>query len=116
MTLSLVEEWRDIPQVDGLYEVSDFGRVRRKARTEQRKDGKQYHAKAKIMERVYTGPQHSHIVVQLKAPDKPRKAIGIKRLVYETFVGPVPRGAVIKCRNGEESDIRPDNLFIQGEA
>ena len=39
----MIEEWRDVPGYEGMYEVSDWGRVRRNGRIlKLRKDGQGY--------------------------------------------------------------------------
>lgn len=48
-------------------------------------------------------------VANLWANGKPRH-IGVHRLVYEAFAGPIPEGHEVNHKNGVRHDNRPENL------
>lgn len=69
------EIWRDIPDYEGLYQASNLGRIRNR--------------KEKVLKpHTYS---YKHQQVTLYKNKKPHYLV-IARLVWETFVGPIPPG------------------------
>jgi hypothetical protein len=92
------EEWRDIVGYEGLYHISNFGRVRLAC---DKKFGK-----AGLIMKAYSGGQYS--IVQLS--NKKKKTHYIHRLVAAAFMGPCPDGLVVLHNNGDSKDNKASNL------
>lgn len=89
-----IEEWRDIKGTNGLYQISDHGRV---------KSFKQ--KKPRIMKP--SGIRYKQIVMNV---DKKLIHKRINRLVLEAFVGPCPEGYEAAHLNCIRTDNRIENL------
>jgi len=85
----MTERWRSVPGYEGLYEVSDQGRVRSVQRVVQRSNG----VTQTIRERVLR-PQRNrkHLNVTLHGQNGITQTPLVHRLVLEAFVGPCPPG------------------------
>lgn len=92
----ITEEWRPILGYEGLYEVSDAGRVRSIARVKS----------AKIMA---LGDSRGYKNVELWK-DGIGKRFTVHRLVCLSFIGPRPDGFDINHRNGVKADNSLKNL------
>lgn len=99
------EQWRAAVGWEGLYEVSDHGRVRSIARR----------AKTSFGERTYGGKRLRHVITRTGYPAVNlthrsagrRKQVFVHHLVLEAFVGPRPDGLVC-CHN----DSNPMNTHV----
>lgn len=106
------ESWLAIPGFEGLYEVSDQGRVRSLNRTTARKDRwgrpSQIRVAGGLLKPSPFG-KSGHVCVNLWS-DGQGVCRQIHRIVLETFVG--PRQAGMECRhlNGVADDNRLANL------
>lgn len=93
------ERWCPVVGWEGLYEVSDFGRMRSLDRTIMRSDGRSMTRRG--------APLHptpdSHGYPTMKLPD--RRTYRVHVLVLEAFVGPCPPG----MEGCHENDIGADN-------
>lgn len=92
------EEWRDIPDYEGWYQVSNLGRVRRAC------PGKGTYA-GRILQ---PGDKNGYPVVNLHKNGN-GQAVYIHRIVALVFVGPEPKYEVNHI-NGDRTDNRPNNL------
>lgn len=95
------EVWKDIVGYEGLYQVSNLGRVkslnyRRTGKTKEMKPGTDKN-----------GYRYICLMVEGKA-----RYYKVHRLVYEAFVGPIPYGHEINHINEEKADNRVENLEI----
>lgn len=100
------EQWLPVVGWEGLYEVSDQGRVRSLDRVVQTQRGP----------RRYTGKilrpginRHGYPMVQLTNASKTKSA-KVHRLVLEAFVGQCPEAFEACHNNGDRSDARLTNL------
>lgn len=94
------EQWKDVPGTSGAYEVSDFGRVRRKISMGKWEAG------------GFLSPRHhrqGYIEIKLKLNGK-STAILAHRLVMLAFVGDPPAGMETNHINGIKDDNRLENL------
>jgi hypothetical protein len=99
----LSETWKPIVGYEGLYEVSDLGRVRGVDRI----DASGYRRKGKIL-RGGTTPKGYRIVALFR--DSIRKDVSVHDLVLTAFTGPRPPGLVAAHGNGVHADNRAVNL------
>jgi hypothetical protein len=105
------EEWRDVKGYEGLYQVSNLGRVKSLARSVPRGGFRthSYSIPERIM-KLQALKQYGHVFVSLCKKGK-SIATYIHRLVLETFVGPCPEG--MECRHFPDrnpANNRLDNL------
>lgn len=94
----MAERWLPVVGYEGLYEVSDLGRVRSYARSS--------------VPRIRKLGRHSrtfHPKVTLHREGF-RKTCPIHQLVAKAFMGPCPEGREVRHRNGQETDNSLDNL------
>lgn len=107
--MSAPEEWRPIPGYEGLYEVSDLGRVRsldREWRQLGRAGKPHLHRKpGRILRPGRTG-RFGHVTVALGRGN----SRSVHALVMLAFVGPRPAGHDVAHNNGDASDNRLTNL------
>lgn len=100
------ERWLPVPGWEGLYEVSDAGRVRSLSRAFVRRNG----VRAEHLGRILTPTVDVYPFVSLHSPDGARLKRRVHSLVMEAFVGPRPNGAHVRHLNGEPADNRLVNL------
>lgn len=104
------EEWRDIAGYEGLYQVSDFGRVKSLAKSWR--SGKNNYLSTKpetIIAFYWAGASRGYKYVSLCHKNKEKK-IAIHRIVAATF-HPNPMGLPeANHLNGVKSDCRASNL------
>ncbi|QEQ94428.1 HNH endonuclease [Mycobacterium phage Leozinho] len=100
------EEWRPVVGYEGLYEVSDRGRVRSLDRTIQTSvDTRSY--KGRVLKPQLTLGYH---IVSLTAPGRRRRYAKVHHLVLEAFRCPRVPGMSGCHNNGVKTDNRPENL------
>src|SRR5882672_3967854 len=113
------EKWKHIPDFEGSYMVSDFGRIKSLARTIYCKDGRYVHTKEKILTPVlgnspnyYMGDFTSHLFIGLRRDGK-RYSFSVRRLVYHCFVSPIDFNGLtfyILCKDGNGLNTHYRNL------
>lgn len=101
------EDWKDIPEFEGYYEVSSFGRIRSIARTTIGPTGRKYRVKQKILK----GSTRNGNAVLLHG-QYGKKAFRVSRLVWSVFVGSIPDDCFVIHKNGNELDDSLENLMI----
>lgn len=97
------EKWMPVVGYEGLYEVSDCGRVRGLDRTDA--GGRRWPGRIMQLSKRDSG----HLVVHLASGGK-RKVVRVHRAVLEAFVGPCPVGMEACHSNGIPDDNRVENL------
>lgn len=95
--MKINEIWKDIPGYEGLYQVSDWGRVKS---LNYGRTGKERIMKPILKKEYYN----------VSLPK--RKYYRIHRLVVTTFIGPIPPGMVVNHINEDKLDNRLSNLEI----
>lgn len=99
------EQWKPVPEWEGLYEVSDLGRVR--SLDHVAANGHIYQGKILTPYSTSKGYQ----IVQLW--DAPRKKDArVHRLVIAAFTGPIPDGLLVRHMNDNPADNRLANLKL----
>ena len=101
------ELWLPVMGFEGLYSVSNLGRVRSEARAVQHPKGGEKHIRTRILKPSKT--THGYHDVYL-CRDGSRNHGRIHKLVLEAFVGPKPSGFEACHGNGARDDNRLTNL------
>ena len=101
------EEWRAVPGYEGLYEVSDEGRVRSLDRWVVA-GWTRYIVKGQI--RALSKQARSGYLKLTLANSGARRTFNVHELVALTFIGPRPSGLDICHNNGDMYDNRAGNL------
>ena len=103
------EIWKDIKGFEGLYRVSNLGRVKSLSRFKKGKNGSSVPLKEKILK-----PSISHrgyfIVVLRK--NSIVKAYLVHRLVWSAFNGSIPENMQVNHLNEVKTDNRLENLNL----
>lgn len=97
-----IDRWRPVVGYEGMYEISDTGRVRSLDRVLS--DGRRW--KAREINPKPSGGGHLHVRLCADA----HKWLFVHRLVLEAFVGPCPEGMECAHNNGDPSDNSLANL------
>lgn len=101
-----IEEWRAVPGHEGLYEVSDWGRVRSLPRMSVHRNGFRRKVEGQIRRLV---PAGRYLKVVLPTSDGRKVSHWVHRLVLQAFEGDQP-GMNACHANGDGSDNRLVNL------
>lgn len=102
------EKWLPVVGYEGLYEVSDFGRIRGVDRVVERSDGGFRRLKGRIKRLIPT--VQGYLIAHLSR-DNEQISRGIHRLVLIAFVGPPPfEGAEANHKDFDKSNNKPCNL------
>lgn len=107
-----MENWKAVPGFEGLYEVSDQGRVRSLSRITARKDRWGQPSQIRVEGReLKASPfgKSGHVCVNL-SKDGRECSYQIHRLVLDAFVGARPDGMECRHLNGDPKDNRLINL------
>jgi hypothetical protein len=99
-----MENWKPVVGYEGIYEISDFGRVKRIAGWS---DGR----KTKPVGILSLSPKrkYARVILHNKAIGKQKQYL-VHRLVLAAFVGPIPFGHEVNHKNGQKHDNRLENL------
>lgn len=103
------ETWRPVKGYEGIYEVSDQGRVRSVTRRITYKDGRSYIRRGQPM--TQTRSNGYHYTVRLSKNRKSRNEY-VHVLVAETFIRPRIDGEYVLHWNDDPSDNRVENLRL----
>ena len=95
------EIWKDVVDYEGLYQVSNLGRVKSFSRPGNWKE--------RILKLVLDGD--GYYCVSLYKNGK-RKRFSVHRLVVMAFIGPIPKGLVVNHINECQTDNGLENLEI----
>jgi hypothetical protein len=103
-----IEQWLPIFGYEGLYEVSDLGRLRSLGRDIVRRNGTPQHIPPRVLRPgVHLDGYHRYI---LYGATGKKQNVSAHRVVLETFIGLSPCGMVACHTNGDPSDNRLSNL------
>ena len=98
------ENWRDIKDYEGLYQVSDQGRVRSLG------NGKT-HKTSRILKPTTAGSSRKYLRVTLYKNGVSR-SYSVYRLEWEAFNGPIPEGMQINHKDENPFNCNLDNLMV----
>lgn len=93
------EIWKDIPDYEGLYQVSSIGRVRSLDRP---------HRKGQLLS-INKKSRYGHVGVNL-CKNGHNKPFSVHKLVALAFIGPRPEKMEVRHLNGIANDNRVENL------
>lgn len=108
--LTLTEEWKDIPNYEGYYQISNFGQVKSLKRTIISKNGVIKHLQERIITPKLQG--HNYYYVFLTKESKHKKFY-IHRLVAESFVNNPNPTVLIYVNHIDENKI--NNIYTNLE-
>lgn len=94
------EIWKAVKGYEGLYEVSNTGKVR----------SLNYNRTGKVKE-LLRGNCGDYLFVSLCKEGK-RKPFLIHRLVVQTFIGEIPKGLIVNHKDENKQNNNVDNLEI----
>lgn len=103
------EEWRPIPGYEGIYQVSNLGRVRSLDRRTWNPRGRGFWASLKGQDLRAVSLPTGHLYVKLLR-DGQASQRQIHRLVLEAFVGPCPDGLEACHGDGDPTNNALPNL------
>lgn len=103
------EVWKDIPNYEGLYQVSNLGRVRSLDRVVFCENGQMQQHKGRIL---YLGAQDKGYYSVHLCKNRKVKSFRVNRLVWITFNGLIPEGMEVNHINEVKSDNRLCNLNL----
>lgn len=104
------EIWRDIIGYEGLYQISNFGRVRSLDRVEKCRDGKLRKRKGIIII-LHKNTRGGYLIVTLSKHGV-HKTFQVHRLEWEMFYGPIPEDMQVNHINEIKTDNRLENLNL----
>ncbi|HUB59255.1 MAG TPA: NUMOD1 domain-containing DNA-binding protein [Puia sp.] len=116
------EYWQDLPMLDGVYLISNYGRIKAARRWVQMTGMdrgywlKERIRKTQIGTQIVSGGKRKlyRLAITLKFEGR-HYSIGIARFVYFLFVRKFDledRTRVVVCKDGNPFNIRPDNLHL----
>ena len=103
------EIWRDVKGYEGLYQVSNFGRVKSLAKYKNGNGGSKFWIKEKILKPKKMENGYLRVVLHKNGE---KKYFQVHRIVYEAFVGKIPQGMQVNHINEIKSDNRLENLNL----
>lgn len=101
------EQWKPVVDYEGVYEVSDQGRVRSVDRWVVDRLGKARLCKGRVLRPALNG--RGYLIVALWKNGKGKTA-QVHRLVAKTFLGPCPSEKIVCHGRGGRLDNRLENL------
>lgn len=104
-----MEEWREVPGWEGVYEVSDKGRVRSVKRTVPC-GSRTKTLQGRVLKPYLSGGNSNVYPTVSLSRNSTRVPARVHTLVLEAFVGPAPPGLECRHLNGDPEDNRVGNL------
>lgn len=101
------ERWRPVVGYEGIYEVSDQGRVRSLDRIITQHDGMKRPMRGRILQQAVRDDGHTQVNMKYMGVAVTRK---VHRMVAMAFLGPCPEGMEVCHNNGNPADNRLSNL------
>lgn len=103
-----MERWRDVVGYEGMYQVSNLGRVRSMDRLVRHYRGGVRKIKSRILA-VYPRNQHGHLATHLSKEGN-QHTIYVHRLVAAAWIGPCPDGQQVRHGSNGLLDNSISNL------
>lgn len=105
----LNEVWVDIPGYEGLYCVSNLGKIRSEERIVYYGDHRSSRTNKSFIRKLTKNTSNDYFIITLSR-EGIAKTFYVHFLVALSFIGPRPDGADIRHKNGDPTDNRADNL------
>ena len=105
----MIEVWRDIPNYEGFYQVSNFGRVKGLKRIVIGKNGFKHTCPEKILKPI-DNRGYKYVNLFKCSHNRVGKSIGVHQLVLWAFVGVQEKGIETRHLDNNPSNNRLDNL------
>ena len=102
-----IEQWKDIRGYEGRYQASNQGQIRSLNRIITNCRGRKQSFKETILKPDYSPNGYERVCLSRNGTYKHNR---VAKIIYETFVGPVPEGMEIDHINGDNTDNRLENL------
>lgn len=96
------ETWKPVRGYEGLYEISDKGRLRALFKAGN------FHKPGRLLRPWLM--KSGYLQVHLMRPGAKRKAACVHRLLLEAFIGPAPEKCECRHLNGDRADNNISNL------
>lgn len=105
------EVWKNVPNYEGLYQVSSLGRVKSLEKTLIRSNGRPNYYPEKILK---AGKDHRGYLMVVLTKNKKPKTIRVHKLVAICFLNHIPNGYKITVDhiNEVKTDNRVENLQL----
>lgn len=104
------EIWKDIERYEGLYAISNLGRVKSFDKIIPRKNGTTYFLKGRVMKQNLVGPIGKKYLCVDLFKDGVRRSSKVHRLVAKAFIDNPENYPCINHKNEDKEDNRVDNL------
>lgn len=101
------ETWRDIPDYEGLYQVSTLGRIKSLERKIIRSNGRVFTIKEKILKDRIGNSKRPYVAL---FKDQKRKDVMVHTLVALAFIGERPKDYQVLHKDGDILNNRLENL------
>lgn len=107
----MTEQWKPVRGYEGVYEVSNRGRVRSTARTIVVPKGRWGRAVTRTLRATVLSPQNQNGYQLVFLSTKGRVIANyVHRLVADAFLGPCPRGAQVNHKDRDRANNAVPNL------
>jgi hypothetical protein len=107
---NILEQWKPVLGYEGLYEVSDQGRVRSVDRWLNCRDGQRQWHRGKLLKQLDNGNGYQGVALSNTCKGTKPKRFYVHFLVLDTFVGPRPDKHQAAHGDGDRSNNRLSNL------
>ena len=105
--MSTLEQWKPVNWYEGIYEVSNHGRVRSVDRTGNYSSGQVRRYKGKVRRTPLNQDGYPRVNLSHQGKDKTRT---VHSLVVEAFIGACPEGMEVCHNDGDPTNNHIDNL------
>lgn len=106
--LSVAERWLPVAGWEGLYQVSDLGRVRSLDRMVRCRGGKTRIHRGVVLRQIQDGCGRR--IVHLEQASRGQRTVRVHHLVLSAFVGPRPPDTEGCHNDGDSANVRVSNL------
>lgn len=107
---NILEQWKPVLGYEGLYEVSDQGRVRSVDRWLVCRDGQRQWHRGKVLKQLDNNNGYQGVSLSNLCRGTKPKRVHVHSLVLNSFVGPRPDGHQAAHGDGDRSNNRLSNL------
>lgn len=105
------EIWKPVVGYEGLYEVSNLGRVRSHGRYRRGRNGGKRFCPGRILNPILNDAGYPLVNLYANADTTSSRIERVHRLVAMAFLGAPPEGKdEVNHLNGDKADARPENL------